>query len=52
MPTEVKKKLAGASKGQLNKRILFNFTSLTAKLRFKTKKIEDLLHKDLDQQIA
>lgn len=52
MPAEIKKKLAGASKGRLNERILFDFAFLAAKLGFRTKKIEDLLREDPDRQIA
>lgn len=52
MPAEVKKKLAGANKGQINERILFEFASVAAKLGFDTKEIQDLTRRNPDRDIA
>ncbi|KAE8316023.1 hypothetical protein BDV41DRAFT_145516 [Aspergillus transmontanensis] len=52
MPAEPKKKLAGPRSGQVNEKVLFEFASLAHKLGFRSERIQDLLQRDPDREIA
>ncbi|KAJ5110830.1 hypothetical protein N7532_001365 [Penicillium argentinense] len=52
IPAEPKKKLAGPRSGQVNEKVLFEFASLAYKLGFRSERIQDLLQRDPDREIA
>ncbi|KAJ6437507.1 hypothetical protein O9K51_10066 [Purpureocillium lavendulum] len=52
MPAEPKKKLAGPKGGHVDEAILFEFATLANRLGFGSKKIQDLLQRDPDRDIA